>query len=149
MKFTKLATLALFVLAAPAAMAQSVITVTEAKAFATAPSAMAGGGFMEITNTGTTDDMLIAVEADFPRVAIHTTEFTDGVARMMHVDGIPIPAGETVTLTPGGLHVMFMGLRGDPFEVGEKVDATLIFEVADAVPIIFNVVERDTATHSN
>jgi len=149
MKRTSLTALALLTLTAPAALAESIITIAHSKAFETAPSAMAGGGFMEITNTGTTDDMLIAVAADFPRVELHTTEFTDGVAKMMHVDGIPIPAGETITLEPGGFHVMFMGLRGDPLEVGESIEATLTFKVAGEVPIAFNVVKRDMAAHKN
>ncbi|MFO8125908.1 copper chaperone PCu(A)C [Yoonia sp.] len=149
MKRNTLAAMALLTLSATSAFADSIITVTDAKAFETAPSAMAGGGFMQITNTGTTDDRLIGVEADFPRVEIHTTEFTDGVARMMHVDGVDVPAGETVTLEPGALHVMFMGLRGDPLEEGETVPATLIFEQAGEVSIAFNVVKRDIAAHGN
>lgn len=149
MKRTTLAAMAFFTLSATNALADSMISITDAKAFETAPSAMAGGGFMQITNTGTTNDRLIAVEADFPRVEIHTTEFTDGVAKMIHVDGIDVPAGETVALEPGALHVMFMGLQGDPLEVGETVPATLIFEQAGEVPVMFDVVKRDMAAHSN
>ncbi|MCK0094601.1 copper chaperone PCu(A)C [Yoonia sp. F2084L] len=149
MKRISLAVLAFLTLSATTAVAESVITITDAKAFETAPSAMAGGGFMQITNTGTTDDRLVGVEADFPRVEIHTTEFTDGVAKMMHIDGIDVPAGETVVLEPGALHVMFMGLQGDPLEEGETVPATLIFEQAGEVEVLFNVVKRDMAAHSN
>ncbi|PJN92451.1 hypothetical protein CNY89_29595, partial [Amaricoccus sp. HAR-UPW-R2A-40] len=35
-----------------------------------------------------------------------------------------------MTFAPGGAHVMFMGLDGDPFEVGEVIPATLVFEKA-------------------
>ncbi len=149
MKRISLAVLAILTLSATTAAAESTITITDAKAFETAPSAMAGGGFMQITNTGTTDDRLVSVEADFPRVEIHTTEFTDGVAKMMHIDGIDVPAGETVALEPGALHVMFMGLQGDPLEEGETVPATLFFEQAGEVEVLFNVVKRDMAAHSN
>jgi copper(I)-binding protein len=149
MKTTKLATLALMTLMAPSAWAESIISITEAKAFATPPTAQSGGGFMEITNTGTTDDTLLAVQADFPRVELHTTIFTDGIARMTHLDDLAIPAGETITLAPGGLHVMFMGLKGDPLEVGETVEATLVFEDAGEIAVTFDVVERDMAAHSN
>ncbi len=149
MKRNTLAAMAALTLSVTSAFADSMITVTDARAFETAPSAMAGGGFMQITNSGTTDDRLVAVQADFPRVEIHTTEFTDGVAKMMHIDGIDVPAGETVTLEPGALHVMFMGLQGDPLEEGETVPATLIFEQAGEVPITFNVVKREMAMHGN
>ncbi|MFG5382083.1 copper chaperone PCu(A)C [Yoonia sp. R2-816] len=147
MKPLKLAALAAFTLMASTAHADSV-SIENARAFATAPTAMAGGGFLTITNTGDQDDTLIGIRADFPRVELHTTEFTDGVARMMHLDAIPVPAGETVSLEPGGLHVMFMGLRGNPLEEGETIPATLIFENAGEVEITFDIVKRDMA-HSN
>ncbi|MBW4710469.1 copper chaperone PCu(A)C [Roseobacter sp. YSTF-M11] len=118
------------------------LVIDHPMAFETAKTAKSGGGYLTITNTGTSDDRLIAVRADFPKVMLHTTEEKDGVARMMHVDGIDVPAGGTVALKPGGLHVMFMGLNGDPFEVGEEVPATLVFEKAGEVEVIFSIEER-------
>lgn len=110
-------------------------------AFETAPSVKAGGGYMTITNTGDDDDALIGVKADFPRVMIHQTVEEDGIAKMNHVDRIDIPAGEAVELTPGGFHVMFMGLDA-PLEAGAKIPATLIFENAGEVEVTFNVEPR-------
>lgn len=111
--------------------------------FETASTAMAAGGFMTITNTGDTDDRLISASANVQRVEIHTTDVEGDIARMRELeDGIVIPAGETVTLQPGGLHVMFMGLNGDPFELGEEVGATLVFENAGEVEVMFKVEER-------
>ncbi|MDX8348868.1 copper chaperone PCu(A)C [Cognatiyoonia sp. IB215446] len=143
MKMTKLAALAFLTAIGTAASAD--MQIADIRAFETAPTAMAGGGFMQITNTGTTDDRLVAVEADFPRVELHSHDFdSEGIARMIHLeDGIAVPAGETVTLEPGGLHVMFMGLRGSPLVAGETVDATLIFEEAGPVPVTFDIVKRD------
>ena len=57
-------------------------------------------------------------------------------------DGIEIPAGETVALEPGGFHIMFMGLNGDPFEVGEEVSATLTFEYAGEFEVVCNFEDR-------
>jgi copper(I)-binding protein len=100
---------------------------------------------MAITNAGSESDSLVAVRAEFPRVMLHVTEVdADGVARMSHVEAIEIPAGETVTLAPQGLHVMFMGLE-DPFEEGEEVPATLVFEKAGEIPVTFNVEPRASA----
>jgi copper(I)-binding protein len=124
------------------------IVVDHPMAFATAKTAQTGGGFMTITNTGTVADRLVSVAADFPRVEIHTTEMDGDVARMMRLDdGITLQAGETVTLMPGGLHVMFMGLGGDPFEVGEKIPATLTFENAGTLDVAFSVQERKMGDH--
>ncbi len=109
-------------------------------------TAKAGGGYMIITNTGDTDDALIGVSADFPKVEIHQSAEEDGVMKMFHVERIDIPAGETVKLAPGGYHVMFMGLS-DPLTEGDTIPATLTFENAGEVEVVFNV-EARTTDHS-
>ncbi len=125
------------------------LVVEHPMAFETAKTAQTAGGFMTITNTGSTADRLVAVEADFPRVEIHTTEMDGDVARMMQLeDGLEVPAGESVTMKPGSYHVMFMGLGGDPFEVDEEVPATLVFENAGRLEVIFNVEKRKMGDHS-
>ncbi len=115
-------------------------------ALETVTTAMSGAGYMTITNTGPDPDRLLAVRADFPRVTLHGTE-TDaqGVTRMVPVEGIAIAPGETVTLAPGGMHVMFMGLDGDPFEEGERIPATLVFERAGEIAVEFWVEPRTGA----
>lgn len=115
-------------------------------AFATAQSAMSGAGYLTVTNTGSSDDRLVGITADFPKVSLHGTENADGVMRMFSVDAIEIPAGETVAFQPGGFHVMFMGLNGDPFEAGDKIPATLTFETAGEAEVVFNVEARGAAT---
>jgi len=142
-----LAAIAALTLAATSAAADDYkagdLVVDHPMAFETAQTAQTAGGFMTITNTGATDDRLVAVEADFPRVEVHTTEMDGDIARMIHLEeGLAIPAGETVTLEPGSFHVMFMGLGGDPFEVGEEIPATLVFENAGRLDVLFNVEAR-------
>ncbi|MCG3267668.1 copper chaperone PCu(A)C [Yoonia sp. I 8.24] len=142
MKLNTLFTAAVLSLTASVALAESEIHVMDTTVFETAPTAMAGGGFMQIMNHGDTDDKLIDVRADYPRVEIHTTEFEDGVAKMIHIEGIPVPAGGMATLEPGGFHVMFMGLQGTPFVLDEIIPATLVFEHAGEVEVMFKVVAR-------
>lgn len=74
-------------------------------------SAKSAAGFRSITNSGTTVDHLIGIDADFAGAALlHTTGYSaDGVARMKHIPALKIPAGQTVTLTPAALHVKFRG----------------------------------------
>jgi len=56
---------------------------------------------------------LVAVNSDmFDRIEIHTMTSTDGIMRMRRLADLPLPAGETVTLKPGGLHLMLFGFRG-------------------------------------
>ena len=122
------------------------IVVSRVVAKETPAAAMTGAGYLTMTNTGAESDWLIAVEADFPRVETHDTIVENDVARMMHQDEIEIAAGETVTFAPGGLHVMFMGLDGDPFEVGETIPATLIFRNSGSLDIVFDVKTMEDIT---
>lgn len=118
------------------------LVIDQAIAFETAKSAKSGSGYFSVANIGVDDDRLIAVKAAFPKVMLHTTEMSEGVAHMSHVDGIDIPAGDSITLEPGGYHVMFMGLNGNPFEVGKSIPATLVFERAGEVEVVFMVEPR-------
>ncbi len=126
------------------------LTVMHPKAFETAKKAKVGGGYMAIENSSDSADVLIAVRvADIPRVEMHLSQTdANGVARMIKQEGgIPIPAGETVILQPGGLHVMFMGLGDKPFEAGQEVEATLVFQKAGELEIVFNIEARSAADH--
>ena len=80
---------------------------------ATASTAPTGGGFLTITNKGTTADRLIAVRTPVAEQAeIHEMKMDGNVMRMRALDGgLEIPAGATVTLAPGGFHLMLMGLK--------------------------------------
>ncbi|MEO1112380.1 MAG: copper chaperone PCu(A)C [Pseudomonadota bacterium] len=107
---------------------------------ATPPKARAGGGFVEIVNSGSQDDRLISASSGVAKkVELHEMSVTDGVMKMREMEGgIDIPAGETVTLKPGGLHIMFMGLNA-PFEEGTTVPVVLTFEKAGDVEIELDV----------
>jgi len=107
---------------------------------ATAPSAPAGGGFLTITNTGSTSDRLISARSTVSEMTqIHEMKMDGNVMRMRELEkGLEIPAGGTVTLAPGGFHLMFMGLKG-PFKQGTQVPVTLVFEKAGAVDVELSV----------
>lgn len=118
------------------------ISIAHPMSFATPPGAVAGAGYLEITNSGETDDRLVAVKSGFPKTMIHKTEQVDGVMKMRHqMGGVPIPAGETVIFEPGGLHIMFMGLEA-PLKEGEANTATLVFEQAGPLEVEFKVEKR-------
>jgi copper(I)-binding protein len=53
-------------------------------------------------------------------------------------EGLPLPAGETVSLAPGGYHVMLLNLA-EPLEAGEDFDVTLDFATADDMTISVTV----------
>lgn len=121
------------------------LSIAHPYSFATPPGSATAAGYMEITNTGTEDDVLLGAASDFPKTMIHKTELVDGIMKMRHqMGGVPVPAGETVIFKPGGFHVMFMGLDSHLIE-GEKNTVTLTFENAGTVDVTFNVEKRGKA----
>jgi copper(I)-binding protein len=112
------------------------IEIGQPWARATPPTAESGGGFLVITNTGTTPDRLIAVKSPAAdKVEIHEMKMDGNIMRMREVEkGIEIPPGATVELKPGGFHVMFMGLKA-PFAKDAKVPLTLVFEKAGSIDV--------------
>ena len=121
------------------------LTIGHPYAVATAPGAKTGAGYLSVTNAGGEADRLLAVEADFPRVELHTTEVdAAGVARMVPLEALEIPAGATARLEPRGAHVMLLGLAA-PLAAGDRVPAVLVFEKAGEVAVEFNVETRDEA----
>jgi periplasmic copper chaperone A len=107
------------------------LEVSDGFARATLPNAPVGGGYLTVTNTGSEDDTLIGVSSPVAdRVQLHEMKMEGDVMRMGALpDGIPIPAGETVTLAPGGLHLMFMDLK-QPLVENETIVVTLTFAKA-------------------
>lgn len=103
---------------------------------ASAGAARAGAAFMTITNSGAEADRLVSAAADATaaRVELHTHTNDNGVMRMRQVPAIDLPAGETVTLQPGGLHVMMMGLTA-PLAEGASFPVTLTFEKAGSLTV--------------
>lgn len=104
------------------------------------PGAPVGGGFLTIVNTGSEPDRLVSATSPAAgEVQLHEMAMENDVMKMRHLEnGIEIPAGATVELKPGGLHVMFMKVK-EPFKEGAKVPATLVFEKAGSVDVEFHV----------
>jgi len=63
------------------------------------------------------------------RGEIHEMKDEDGMMKMRAVKAVDLPAGKTVNLAPGSLHVMLSGLK-QPLAEGAKVSLTLKFRRA-------------------
>lgn len=144
MKLLSILTAAMITLGSPLALAETAhksdILIENTWTRATPPAARSGGGFAVITNKGDHDDRLIAVTSPAAdRVELHQMSMKDGVMIMREQEnGIEVPAGQSVELAPGGLHIMFMKLKG-PFEKGKFVPVTLTFEKAGDIPLDLKV----------
>lgn len=115
------------------AFAQAAVKVEQPWARATVPGQPAGGGYFKLTNSGAAADRLLSVSADVSAsVELHSMSMEGDVMRMRQIDGIDVPAGGSVELKPGGLHVMFIGLKA-PLKVGATFPVTLKFAKAGDV----------------
>ena len=103
---------------------------------ATIGSMPSSAAYLSITNHGAMADRLLAVESSLAhKTELHTMEVTNGVMKMRQIDGgIAIPAGKTVQLAPGGLHVMLIRLKA-PLNADESYRVTLVFEKAGKVKL--------------
>jgi periplasmic copper chaperone A len=110
--------------AAPAADGMS-LTDGWVKAADSGMSAAFGG----LTNSGPQDVTVVSAttEASSMLELHETVENETGELIMREIDGgFVVPAGDTLTLEPGGSHIMLMDLA-DPLEAGEEVTFTLTF----------------------
>lgn len=103
--------------------------------------AKVAAGYVTIANHGATADRLVGAQGEIADVGqIHEMSVdAAGVMTMREVSGgVEIPAGQTVELKPGAMHIMFMQLKQAP-EAGKKFKGTLTFEKAGAVAVEFAV----------
>lgn len=116
------------------------LVVSQAWSRATPGGAKVAGGFLTITNKGAADDRLVAITAEVAGATeVHEMSMDNGVMKMRPVEGgLPVPAGKTVTLAPGGYHLMLEELKA-PLKQGEQVPVTLQFEKAGKVLVTLDV----------
>lgn len=118
------------------------IAVENVRANMTLPSDT-GSFWMLITNNSDKDDALLGASVDGCGVIeLHDMVMENDVMVMRPVAGgqIPILAGQTVELKPGGLHVMCMQ-KAAPLELGTKVTIALEFANAGTINVEGEVVE--------
>lgn len=101
-----------------------------------------------LTLASAVDDRLVAVSSpEAARGEIHEMKTEDGVMRMRELtDGLPLPAGETVHLRPGGDHLMLFGLTR-PLVAGDTISLTLTFEKAPPLGVRAQVAQPTAAGH--
>ncbi|WP_019995496.1 copper chaperone PCu(A)C [Aureimonas ureilytica] len=106
---------------------------------ATPPGARTGAGYFVLTNTGSADDKLVSASSPAAeKVEVHEMSIQDGIMNMRRVDELTIPAGGTASLSPGGYHLMLMGLKA-PFKEGQMIPVTLTFEKGGPVEVELQV----------
>jgi hypothetical protein len=119
------------------------IEIEDAWARTSAGMQSAGAVYMTI-NGGDEADTLVGASVDSSVAAMtevhETTMGDDDQMTMQEVEGIEIPADGSVSLEPGGYHIMLMQLA-EPLETGAEFTVTLSFEDAGDVDVTVEVRE--------
>ncbi|HZE91001.1 MAG TPA: copper chaperone PCu(A)C [Rhizobacter sp.] len=118
------------------------ISIGHPYARATTAAQPTGGAYLTLTNKGA-DDRLLSASADVAKsVELHRMTMEGDVMHMRRLDAVDVPAGQTVELKPGALHVMLVGLKA-PLQQGDHFPMTLKFEKAGEVTVQVNVEAAD------
>ena len=131
------ALLAGFHFAAAPALADSPVTVIDARARILLPT-RPGAAWLTIRNSGDADRLLGAESPAAERVELHTHIHKDGVMMMRRVEGIDVPAGGEAVLESGRDHLMLFGLKAR-LVPGDMFPLTLLFEKAGPVTVEMRV----------
>lgn len=108
-------------------VAQAEVQVEDAWVREAPPGARMLAAYLTVNNSGAEDLVLVEVQSPaFSHIMLHKSEVVDGVARMIHLDEIVIPAQGSVQLQPGGMHLM-MPAPEARLSAGDRVPLVLIF----------------------
>ena len=131
------ALIAALALVASPALAQ--VSIDQPWMRATPPGAKVAGGFMTVTNKGSTPDRLVGAASPVAeRVELHVHVHESGMMKMKQVAGFDVPANGKFVLKPGGGHLMFIDIKR-PIKEGETIPVTLKFEKAGEVKVEYPV----------
>jgi periplasmic copper chaperone A len=118
------------------ALASDIMVMNAMARASLTPVAKSGAVYLSIMNHGNTDDKLLSLSATKAATAeIHETTMDGDVMKMRALEtALNIPAGATVEMKPGGVHIMLTGLKA-PMKKGDVVAVTLVFERAGPVKL--------------
>jgi copper(I)-binding protein len=113
----------LLLAAAPAIAAP--VTVTDAWARASLPHQNTSAAYM-VLSSSKADALTGVTAAEAGMAMLHQSTRSGGMAGMEDMDSLALPAGQAVTLAPGGTHIMLMDLP-HPLRAGQTLHLTLHF----------------------
>jgi periplasmic copper chaperone A len=93
-----------------------------------------GAAYLTLQNTGNLADTLSGITSPVAGHAVVHGSMDGGSGSMARVAELPIPAGGTVVLKPGGTHLMLEGFDR-LYGPGESIPITLTFRRAGAITL--------------
>ena len=103
------------------------ITVNDPYVRAVPPVVKTSAAFMQLRNSDVVEHFLVSASTPAAAaVELHMHTMDDGVMRMRRIAHVHLPPGATVSLQPGGLHIMLFDLSA-ALKPGDQVPITLTF----------------------
>jgi hypothetical protein len=91
------------------------------------PTVGINAAYLLLTNNTAKTVTLVGAESPrFARIEMHRSETKDGVNAMRREVSLALQAGQRLSFTPGGLHLMLFSGSPPPRD-GEKIPLTLLF----------------------
>jgi copper(I)-binding protein len=125
-RFKKIAAVLCVLAATASAAAAQSVKVANAWVRPTAPGQTSAGAYIELTSEAPAA-LVAAGSALAGRAELHSMSMDGGIMRMRALSRVELPAGQTVKLAPGGLHLMLLDLK-QPLRTGDKVPLVLTIQ---------------------
>jgi len=110
-----------------AGVASAEIVIEKAWVRQPPPVADTAAGYMSLRNDGDHPVEIVTIDSDVSAAAeIHTMRMQGNMMHMRQLPKVTIPAHGTLELSPGGMHLMLIGLK-HPLQDGQQVHITLHF----------------------
>jgi copper(I)-binding protein len=125
------------------------IAVERPWARATPGGAKTGAVYVSLTNKGSVADRLLSATTPVAeKVQFHSVSEEGGVVRMREMPAIEIAPGANVVFSPGGMHIMLVGLN-QPMREGHAIPLTLVFEKGGKVDVMVPVAKVGAMQHGD
>ncbi|MBU2885657.1 copper chaperone PCu(A)C [Gilvimarinus agarilyticus] len=108
-------------------LAQSPLQVSDGHVRLPVPGQTKAAAFMQIHNATANDIELSSIQCQCAsRVEVHSHRHENGLMKMRREESLPLPANASVTLAPGGWHLMLLDWN-TTIRTGEDVQLQLTF----------------------
>ena len=142
-------TVLLLLIGSSLVMADATLTIGEPWIREAPPAARVMAGYLTMINAGDTPITVTSISSpDFEGAEIHRTVIEEGVARMLPVSQLEIPANSPLKLEPGGLHLMLFDPRR-PLPEGETVTLIIHRSNGSEVTVTAPVIRKTGEDHSH
>jgi periplasmic copper chaperone A len=117
------------------AVAQDIMIMNPLAAPSLTSASKTGAVYLSIMNMGKDSDELIDISTPVAESAmLHKSEDKDGVMKMEMLDQLDIPAGTTIDILPGKMHIMLLGLKSQ-LKFGDHVPLELVFKKSGKISV--------------